>query len=154
MFIYIIKYGLNYCTELDELDLESTEKISLVMYFDIALFWLYAPYLCDKLAIKGFKKNNDPNGAPLILISANDGLNIDNSMPESLKYLTIQFNPIDIDISSSETDGASERLEDAHIDNDEFRANILNILQAKIHSIEDIHRRDRLASLICNQLDL
>jgi len=151
---YIIKNGLNYCTELDELDLESTEKISLVMHFDIALFWLYAPYLCDKLAIKGFQKNNDPKGAPLILISANDGLNIDNSMPESLKYLTIQFNPIDIDISSSETDGASERLEDAHIDNDEFRANILNILQAKIHSIEDIHRRDRLASLICNQLDL
>jgi len=150
---YIIKNGLNHCAKLDEMDLESAEKVSLVINFDIAIFSLYAPYLYEKLVINGFQKDNDSKLNPLILISNNDDLNISNVIPEALKYLIIQFDPISIDLSSTEVEGASEKLKDKHIDDDEFKAKILKILQTKIQFIEDPQRRNRLANMICKQFD-
>jgi len=151
---YIIKNGLNYCPELDNLDLKSAEKISLVLNFDIAIFSLYAPYLCEKLVISGFEIDNTSKRDSLILISNNDGLNLDAVIPEALKYLTIQFDPINIDISTSGTENAYQNLEDAHIDDDEFKAKILKILQVKMQLIEDKGRRDKLASVVSKQLGL
>ena len=151
---YIVKNGLNYCSELDSLDLTSAKKISMVVNFDIAYFFIYAPYLSEKLVMSGLGEANDDKKSSLILISNNDNLKIENAIPELLKHITIQFDPIDIDISSTATKNSYHYLRDAHIDDDELRASTLNILQNKIQVIQDKDRRDKLAYMICNQFNI
>jgi len=151
---YIIKNGLNHCSELDSLDLTSAKRISMVINFDIAYFFLYAPYLSERLVMSGLGEANDDKKSSLILISNNDNLKIENAIPELLKHITIQFDPIDIDISSMTTKNSYHYLVEAHIDDDELRASILDILQNKIQVIQDKDRRDKLAYMICNQFNI